>query len=188
MRNLKTACRLLAFCALLFGIVYPLFITGIAQALFSWRANGSLLPRSPTLLLPANGSELIGQSFSAPGYFHGRPSDCGYDAAGSASSNLGPSNPALFALVRARGDSLRQENSLPPDSSLPADLVLASASGLDPDISPQSALLPGCPGRAGAAAGTGRGPASGRTPHAQAFRRRLRCNGRERLETQPQPR
>jgi potassium-transporting ATPase KdpC subunit len=150
MRNLKTACRLLAFSALLFGIAYPLFITGIAEALFPWRANGSLVRPPPTALRPPPtayrlspivGSALIGQSFSAPGYFHGRPSDCGYDAAGSASANLGPSNPELFARVRARGDSVRREDGVPPDSSLPADLVLASASGLDPDISPHSALL-----------------------------------------------
>ncbi len=126
---------------LLLGLIYPLVLTGIVQALFPFRANGSLLPRSLAPSLRVNGSELIGQSFSAPGYFHGRPSDCGYDAAVSGSANLGPSNPALFQQVQARIDSVRAENGLDKTAPVPADLVLASASGLDPDISPPAALL-----------------------------------------------
>jgi K+-transporting ATPase ATPase C chain len=144
MRQLKTAVVVLGVMTLLLGLVYPLVVTGLAQVLFPFRANGSIVGksegRSSNDEVPV-GSALIGQSFSSTRYFHGRPSDCGYDGAGSAASNLGPSNPALSNLVRERADSLRQQNGLDKLARVPADIVLSSASGLDPDIGPDAALL-----------------------------------------------
>jgi len=137
MRHFKIAFLTLVFFSLLLGLVYPLIMTGVVQLLFPYRANGSLLTINGRVI----GSKLIGQSFSSPGYFHGRPSDCGYDAAHSSSSNLGPSNPELFKQVQERINQIRSENGLTDTTSVPADLVLASGSGLDPDISPQSASL-----------------------------------------------
>ena len=137
MKQLRIAVLVLGVLSLLLGIVYPLVMTGVFQVLFPRRANGSLITVHDRIV----GSELIGQSFSSPGYFHGRPSDCGYDAANSAASNLGPSNPKLFEQVQARIDTLRVENGLADTASVPADLVLSSASGLDPDITPSSAML-----------------------------------------------
>jgi K+-transporting ATPase ATPase C chain len=145
MRNLRTSLLMLGLFSLLLGVIYPLAVTGIAQLLLPFRANGSLI--SPRLRVPASpglsivGSALIGQQFSSPLYFHGRPSECGYDATHSTGLNLGPSNPQLLTRVRARVDSIRAEEGLPDSAAIPADLVLASGSGLDPDISPQSALL-----------------------------------------------
>lgn len=162
MKQLKTACIVLGVMSLLLGIIYPLALTGIAQLLFPFRANGSLIAekngdrpapsstqalRGPVPVFSASprpsyvGSVLIGQSFSSARCFHGRPSDCDYDGANSSSSNLGPSNLALMMQVSARIATVRIENRLPGDTSIPADLVLASSSGLDPDISPASALL-----------------------------------------------
>jgi K+-transporting ATPase ATPase C chain len=143
MRNLRTSLLMLGIFSLLLGVIYPLAVTGIAQLLFPSRANGSLLKWRVANgeRRMAVGSELIGQQFSSPLYFHGRPSECGYDATHSTGLNLGPSNPVLLARVRARVDSIRTEEGLPEGTPVPADLVLASGSGLDPDISPQSALL-----------------------------------------------
>jgi K+-transporting ATPase ATPase C chain len=137
MRNLRTSLLMLGIFSLLLGVIYPLAITGIAGLLWPHRAAGSqvMVDGRPV------GSLLIGQQFTSPGYFHGRPSECGYDATHSTGLNLGPSNPQLLARVRARIDSVRTEEGLPGDALVPADFVLASASGLDPDISPQSALL-----------------------------------------------
>ncbi|MCX6841841.1 MAG: potassium-transporting ATPase subunit KdpC [candidate division WOR-3 bacterium] len=137
MRNLRTSLLVLGIFSLLLGIIYPLAITGIAGLVWPHQVNGSVVRVNGK----AVGSLLIGQQFSSPLYFHGRPSECGYDAARSAGLNLGPSNPQLLAQVRARIDSIRTENGLPGDAPVPADLVLASGSGLDPDISPASALL-----------------------------------------------
>ena len=144
MKQLKTACIVLGVLSLLLGVIYPLAVTGIAQICFPFRANGSIIEksegRSSNDELPI-GSALIGQAFTSARYFHGRPSDCGYDGAGSSSSNLGPSNPALVDLARQRVDSLKRENGLDSLTGIPADLVLSSASGLDPDISVDAALL-----------------------------------------------
>jgi K+-transporting ATPase ATPase C chain len=137
MKQLRIAVLVLGVLSLLLGIVYPLVMTGVFLVLFPRRANGSLITAHDRII----GSELIGQSFSSPGYFHGRPSDCGYDAASSAASNLGPSNPKLFEQVRARIDTVRGENGLAAGTPVPADLVLSSASGLDPEITPSSALI-----------------------------------------------
>ena len=137
MRNLRTSLLMLGIFSLLLGIIYPLAITGIAGLVWPRQANGSLVSVGGRPV----GSRLIGQQFSSPPYFHGRPSECGYDATHSTGLNLGPSNPQLLARVRARIDSIRTENGLPGDAPVPADLALASGSGLDPDLSPQSALL-----------------------------------------------
>jgi K+-transporting ATPase ATPase C chain len=144
MRSLRTSLLMLGIFSLLLGVVYPLAITGIAGLVWPNQANGSLIEKSQVPSPKSKvyiGSLLVGQQFSSPLYFHGRPSECGYDATHSTGLNLGPSNPQLLARVRARIDSVRTEEGLPGDALVPADFVLASASGLDPDISPQSALL-----------------------------------------------
>lgn len=126
--------------AVLTGLAYPLVMTGFDQVAFKDKANGSIIKQDGK----AVGSELIGQSFAGPYYFHGRPSAAGtdgYDATASGASNLGPTNPKLTNLISQRAMQVRQENGLAPDAKVPADLVEASASGLDPDISPASALL-----------------------------------------------
>jgi K+-transporting ATPase ATPase C chain len=133
-RNLIVAALMTLVTTVLFGIVYPLAITGLAQALFPDKANGQLIQRNGTVV----GSHIIGQGFSSPGYFHGRPSaaGAGYDAANSAGSNLGPTNKKLIDAVRTNVDAARKEN---PDTTVPIDLVTTSASGLDPHISPAAA-------------------------------------------------
>ncbi len=120
------------------GVLYPLVVTGIAQAVFPHRAHGSLIFRNGQ----AVGSELLGQSFSAPKYFWSRPSATSpvpYNAANSSGSNLGPLNPALTENVRKRIAALQSAD---PTSgrTVPVDLVTSSGSGLDPDISPAAAL------------------------------------------------
>ena len=115
------------------GLVYPLFVTGLAQALFPRAANGSLVERDGKVI----GSALIGQPFSAPGYFWGRPSATApmpANGLASSGSNLGPLNPALLDAVKARVAALRAAGPGHADV-IPADLVSASASGLDPEIS-----------------------------------------------------
>ncbi|MEW5762835.1 MAG: potassium-transporting ATPase subunit KdpC [Bacillota bacterium] len=131
------AVLLLLLFTLLTGLAYPLAVTGLAQALFPDRAAGSLVHRRGKPV----GSALIGQDFRSPLYFHGRPSACGYDAAASAGSNLGPTNRRLLAAAAERAARVRRENGLPPEAPVPGDLVTASASGLDPHIGPEAALL-----------------------------------------------
>ena len=138
--DLKSAVRpalvlTLLFAALL-GIAYPLALTGIGQTLFPAQANGSLIRDGDTVV----GSELIGQKFVGPAYFHGRPSAAGadgYDAAASAGSNLGPAAQALTDRVKADVATLSVTT---PGSPVPPDLVTTSASGLDPHISPEAAF------------------------------------------------
>ena len=139
MRHLRTSLVVLGLMSLLLGIIYPLVMTGVAQLIFPYRANGSLIRKSASEI-PA-GSELIGQSFVSPGYFHGRPSECGYDASHSAGSNLGPTNPDFIARTDSLVRRTRAANGLSDSVPVPADLVLASGSGLDPDISPEAAHL-----------------------------------------------
>jgi len=140
-RNYGTSCLVIfAVFAVLTGLAYPLFMTGFAQVAFKSKANGSIVNQDGK----AVGSSLIGQSFTGANYFHGRPSAAGtngYDATASGGSNLGPTNPALTQAIQRRAAQVRKENGLAPDAKVPADLVEASASGLDPDISPASALL-----------------------------------------------
>jgi K+-transporting ATPase ATPase C chain len=117
------------------GVIYPLVVTGIGQALFSHQANGSVI----VIGGKAYGSELIGQPFDDPKYFWGRLSAAGYNAAASSGSNYGPANPLLIAVVQARIDNLKAAD---PDniSPIPVDLVTASGSGLDPHISVAAAF------------------------------------------------
>lgn len=135
--QLKPAALLVGALTLLTGVVYPLVVTGLAQLLFPARANGSLIVRGDHAL----GSELIGQPFRSAGHFWGRPSATGayvYDAAASSGSNLGPGNPSLAESVEGRLSDLRAAD--PGNTApVPVDLVTASASGLDPHISPAAA-------------------------------------------------
>jgi K+-transporting ATPase ATPase C chain len=138
MRKLwKQAWLLFVALTLLTGVIYPLLMTVVAQVVFPWQANGSLLERDGRPV----GSALIGQRFDAPQYFWGRPSattPVPYNAASSGGSNLGPTNPALVAAVKARVAALRAAD--PGNTaSIPVDLATASASGLDPHISPAAA-------------------------------------------------
>src|SRR3982750_4871507 len=133
-RNLLISVLMTIETTLLLGIVYPLVVTGVAQVLFPAKANGQLIERDGKLV----GSRIIGQAFSSAGYFRSRPSAAGtgYDAANSAGTNLGPTNKKLVDVVKAAVGAAKQEN---PAVPVPIDLVTASASGLDPHISPAAA-------------------------------------------------
>jgi K+-transporting ATPase ATPase C chain len=134
-KNLIIAIWMTALTTVLLGIAYPLVVTGLAQILFPDRANGELISKNGRVV----GSRLIGQPFSSPGYFRSRPSaagPAGYDAANSGGSNLGPTNKSLVERVNADVQKLHAEN---PSVPVPADLVTASGSGLDPHISPAAA-------------------------------------------------
>jgi len=137
--HLRAAVLMLVVLSMLTGLAYPALVTGIAAILFPHQATGSLIQRGGKVV----GSELIGQGFSYPGYFWGRPSATAphpYNAAASSGSNLGPSNPALVAAIETRTAALRAAD--PGNSGpVPVDLVTASGSGLDPDISPAAALF-----------------------------------------------
>lgn len=128
--NLRTALLMTLVTTVIFGVIYPLGVTGLAQLLFPAQANGSLIQINGQLV----GSALLGQSFTAPQYFHSRPSaaGAGYDASQSGATNLGPTNHQLLDRVKADVDKLHAEN---PGSAIPVDLVTASGSGLDPEIS-----------------------------------------------------
>lgn len=133
-KNLVIAFWFTLVTTVLFGILYPLAVTGLAQVLFPVRANGQLLEKNGK----AVGSRIIGQTFTHPGYFHSRPSNAGtgYDATASSGSNLGPTNKALVDRVKADVQKAQAEN---PSTPVPVDLVTASGSGLDPEISPAAA-------------------------------------------------
>lgn len=136
MKNLITAVLMTVVTTVLFGLIYPLVVTGLAQVIFPNQANGSLVKSADGTLI---GSRLIGQPFSSPGYFKSRPSAAGasgYDAGASSGSNLGPTNQKLIDRVKAGVQKLQAEN---PGKPVPIDLVTTSGSGLDPHISPAAA-------------------------------------------------
>jgi K+-transporting ATPase ATPase C chain len=133
-KNLLIALWFTLVTTVMFGILYPLAITGLARVLFPERANGQLIERNGKIV----GSRIIGQAFSGPGYFHSRPSSAGtgYDPTSSGGSNLAPTNKILIERVKADVQKLQAEN---PNGSIPIDLVTSSGSGLDPEISPAAA-------------------------------------------------
>jgi K+-transporting ATPase ATPase C chain len=133
-RNLVMAALMTVVTTVLFGIVYPLVVTGMAQAIFSDKANGQLIQQNGKII----GSRIIGQTFSSPGYFHSRPSAAGtgYDPTSSGGTNLGPTNKKLIDAVKAAAEVAQKEN---PGTPVPVDLVTSSASGLDPHISAAAA-------------------------------------------------
>ncbi len=137
MRELRPAILIFLVLTVLTGLIYPLVVTGIAQAVFPRQANGSLIVKGGRVV----GSALIGQPFAGPRYFWGRPSATSpfpYDAANSSGSNLGPTNPDLMKRVKADVDRIRAAH--PGKGPVPVDLVTASASGLDPHLSPAAAF------------------------------------------------
>jgi len=133
-RNVLIAVLMTAVTTVLFGVIYPLTVTAIAQIAFPDQANGQLIERDSVVI----GSRIIGQDFSSPGYFRARPSAAGmgYDAANSAGSQFGPTNKKLIEMVAKNVEAARKEN---PNVPVPIDLVTASASGLDPHLSPAAA-------------------------------------------------
>ncbi len=148
LREIRPAIVVLVALTVMTGLVYPLAMTGIAELLFPYQAQGSMIERNGTVV----GSALIGQEFDSDKYFHGRPSAttapdpkdptksiaAPYNADNSGGSNLGPSNKALIDRVKGDMDKLKKQN---PSMPVPIDLVTTSGSGLDPDISPEAALF-----------------------------------------------
>ena len=148
LKELRPAVVMILAMTVLTGLAYPLAMTGVSQLVFPHQANGSLITKDGKVI----GSELIGQNFVAPGYFHGRPSattdtdpndatksvPAPYNAANSSGSNAGPTSKGLVERVQGDVEKLKAEN---PGVRIPADLVTTSASGLDPDISPEAAMF-----------------------------------------------
>lgn len=133
-KNLLIAFWFTLVTTVIFGVLYPLAVTGLAQVLFPGRAAGQLIHKNGKIV----GSKIIGQAFTGPGYFHSRPSNAGagYDATASSGSNLGPTNKNLLDRVKGDVEKARLEN---PNAPIPVDLVTGSGSGLDPEISPAAA-------------------------------------------------
>jgi len=130
--NLVTAVLMTIATTILLGIIYPLVVTGLAQVLFHDKANGQLIEANGKII----GSRIIGQAFTGSGYFHGRPSAVSYDATNSNGSQWGPTNQKLIDRVKGDVATLHAEN---PNAAIPVDMVTASASGLDPEITPAAA-------------------------------------------------
>lgn len=139
LRQLRPAAVALAVFTVVCGVAYPLVVLAVGQLVVADSANGSLIEVDGTVV----GSELIGQGFAAPEYFHPRPSaaGAGYDGTASSGSNLGPTNPEFLDAVEQRVAAYRDENGLPEKVTVPVDAVTASASGLDPHISVANAQL-----------------------------------------------
>jgi K+-transporting ATPase ATPase C chain len=140
MRALMISIKMTIVLTVLLGIIYPLAMTAVANVIFPHQAQGSLVERNGKVV----GSELIGQTFTAPGYFHSRPSaagDKGYDASNSSGSNLGPTNKTLISTVQQRVKDVIEANPGLEVHQVPVDMVTASGSGLDPEISQASADL-----------------------------------------------
>ena len=134
-KNLITSFLMTIATTILFGLIYPLVVSGLAQAFFKDKANGQIIHRNGEAI----GSRILAQPFSSPKYYHPRPSAAGnngYDAANSGGTNFGPTNRKLIDRVHADAATLQQEN---PSQPVPIDLLTTSASGLDPDISPAAA-------------------------------------------------
>jgi K+-transporting ATPase ATPase C chain len=137
MQSIRAAVSVFLLLTLITGVAYPLLIWTVGQAVFPHQANGSVIVRGEERL----GSELIGQFFDQPRYFWGRPSATSpqYNSAASTGSNLGPTNPDLVQTVKVRAEAIRKAHPELGDRPIPVDLVTASASGLDPHISPAAA-------------------------------------------------
>jgi K+-transporting ATPase ATPase C chain len=134
--NLRIAILFTLVTTVIFGVLYPLAVTGLGQIFFPAKANGQMIVKDGAAI----GSHIIGQAFSSPGYFQSRPSSAGtgYDAGASSGSNLGPTNKTLIDRVNGDVAKRKLEN---PGAAVPVDLVTTSASGLDPDISPAAAAF-----------------------------------------------
>jgi potassium-transporting ATPase KdpC subunit len=134
LKQIYPAITITVVLTVLLGIIYPLVVTGLAQVMFPAKAAGSLIQKDGRVI----GSRLIGQPFTGPGYFHSRPSAAGtgYDATASGGTNLGPTSQRLMDNIKTAAESLREEN---PGTPIPIDMVTASASGLDPHITPAAA-------------------------------------------------
>jgi potassium-transporting ATPase KdpC subunit len=140
MRSFLNALSLTLLLTIVTGLIYPLAVFGVAQVIFPSQAGGSLVVHGDKVV----GSSLIGQNFSSPRYFQGRPSaagDKGYDASGSSGSNLGPTNKALIDGVKLRLKNVVEANPGLSPHDVPIDMVTTSASGLDPEISPAAANI-----------------------------------------------
>ena len=134
LKQIYPAIAMTVVLTVLLGVIYPFVVTGLAQVIFPRQAAGSLIEKDGKVI----GSSLIGQPFTGPGYFHSRPSAAGtgYDGTASGGTNLGPTSQKLMDNIKTAAESLREEN---PGSPIPIDMVTASASGIDPHITPAAA-------------------------------------------------